>query len=680
MAATSTRRPRGAVAGDRAALALLLLLAAALRLVRLRHGLPDFVEEAIPFRRALDMVIRHDFDPHFFGYPGLAFQLQRALLVVERAVGQLAHAYGSLGDFLIRYEVDPSPMVTWARVPGVAADLMTLAAVWRIAGRTGRLPAVLAAGLVALAPVLVRTATQIVPDGVMTALVLWSLERLVSWREHGGQGRWLAAAALAGLAAGTKYPAVLLAVPLLHALVTAPPGTRVRDGVRAAVVALGAFALTTPWALFRPRSFVSGAGFELTHAATGHLGAGAWAGIGQAALLVGDLGPVALLLAAVGVGVALRGDRVTRTVVIAALPWVAVTLLARIAADRYRVPLAAMLALLAAYGADALLARVPAERRRAAGYALLALALLWQVPAAWRAAREDEDATQAAARRWIEQHVPPRAVLLQDPYTAALRDPEMRASIAAGGAFAQAGAAARRAFLARPVVNAVLVPVEVAGRSQAVLGQGAARQVRTLFASAEDANAVYHDMRLLAGVDFVAVSEPLRERFARDPVRHAGTLRWYHAIAARGWVAATFHAPGAPAVTIYRLDPAAAWDPITPGWWAEQTTGGTEAARRPEYRAWYAQHVASTADGLAKALLYAHREPLALRLAAAGIDAAPLDLEAWRVWIAAELALRAPEVAEQEFRRQVAFLATQGIDPAPVQQEWQAMRAVRSPP
>ena len=51
-----------------------VLFAAALRSWRVTQGLPVFYEEAIPFRRALDMwttVPGIDWNPHFFHYPSL---------------------------------------------------------------------------------------------------------------------------------------------------------------------------------------------------------------------------------------------------------------------------------------------------------------------------------------------------------------------------------------------------------------------------------------------------------------------------------------------------------------------------------------------------------------------------------------------------------------------------------
>ena len=61
----------------------ILLLALGLRLWHLREGLPDFFEEAFPFRRAFEMAGwesgRADANPHAFHYPSLSFYLHMAV-------------------------------------------------------------------------------------------------------------------------------------------------------------------------------------------------------------------------------------------------------------------------------------------------------------------------------------------------------------------------------------------------------------------------------------------------------------------------------------------------------------------------------------------------------------------------------------------------------------------------
>src|SRR5262245_18437781 len=75
------------------ALAVAALVALALRLWHIAHGLPDFVEEAIPLRRAFDMwgwrAGHADLNPHLFHYPSLSIYLQFALQHLHYWTGRL---------------------------------------------------------------------------------------------------------------------------------------------------------------------------------------------------------------------------------------------------------------------------------------------------------------------------------------------------------------------------------------------------------------------------------------------------------------------------------------------------------------------------------------------------------------------------------------------------------------
>src|SRR5580765_5855870 len=66
-----------------------LAVAAVVRLWHLGHGLPDLLEEAYPFRQALELwgwdTGRTDWNPHFFFYPSLSLYLH--FLLQKAAVG-----------------------------------------------------------------------------------------------------------------------------------------------------------------------------------------------------------------------------------------------------------------------------------------------------------------------------------------------------------------------------------------------------------------------------------------------------------------------------------------------------------------------------------------------------------------------------------------------------------------
>jgi hypothetical protein len=112
-----------------------LAVALVLRLWHIRHGLPDFLDEAIPLRRALGMsdAVTGDitWNPHFFHYPSLTLYLH---LFVQRAVmqaGLLFGAFRNVADYTLRIWADPSMLAIPGRLLSVAFD------VWRCGASRG---------------------------------------------------------------------------------------------------------------------------------------------------------------------------------------------------------------------------------------------------------------------------------------------------------------------------------------------------------------------------------------------------------------------------------------------------------------------------------------------------------------------------------------------------------------
>src|SRR5262249_54864596 len=99
---------------EHTALALIVALAVGLRLWRIATGLPDFLEEAIPFRLALGMRDaasgRIDWNPHYFNYPSLSIYLHFVVQQAAYAIGRLWGHYKSYADYLLTFTIDPTPM------------------------------------------------------------------------------------------------------------------------------------------------------------------------------------------------------------------------------------------------------------------------------------------------------------------------------------------------------------------------------------------------------------------------------------------------------------------------------------------------------------------------------------------------------------------------------------------
>jgi Glycosyltransferase family 87 len=359
-----------------AALAAILALAAALRLVGIEYGLPfggllnPDEQNIVP--RAWAMVHGVGPDPHWFEYPTL-------LLYV-------------LAPFQA-WQDDPSYLT--ARLIVVAFGVAAVAAAWWL-GRVayGRTAGLVAAAAVAVETIGVAYSHMAVTDVPMTALIAASLALAVT-------GRLELAGLAAGLAASAKYPAVFLVVPL----VVAGWGRWRRLGYSLAA-AVAAFLATSPYVLVHPHEAWEDAtrvqrlardgwlGFEHDSFALFSFTGKLWEGFGPA-----------LAIGVAGLVLALR--RRTRTDLILAsfvLAYLVDLLTLRAHFDRYVLPLVPALAALA--GRQRVLAPLT--------LGLLIVPLVWAIGDDVRLTRTD---TRAVAHDWIVAHVPPHARIAAESST-----------------------------------------------------------------------------------------------------------------------------------------------------------------------------------------------------------------------------------------------------------------------
>jgi len=403
------------------AAALAVAAGIALRMWRIGAGLPDFLDEAIPWKTALKMWVderRVDWNPHFFNYPSLTIYLCLFLQKLAFAIGHALGRYTTAADFLMDYEIDPSTLVIAARTMGVAFDVLTLVMVARIGERLMRWAGVLAAALVALAPTMIVTSRAIYTDTYMAAFALWALERMLAFRDRGRPSQLVAATVLSGLAAGSKYPAALLLVPLAWVLIERRGLRGLLPWALAWVAALGVFLITSPYVVLDFGRFLKDFGFESFHMSQGHLGSAGRRGfLFQLQTLAGDIGWIGVALLVVSLGATLaaprrRGDRAALWLFL--LPVGLAISLARVEAGRYSVPVIPVAATLAAVAALDLAQRFAARRAALAGAVAAAALIVPVAPGGLTAAASGRDHTQAQARRWCEANVPEPALLLQE--------------------------------------------------------------------------------------------------------------------------------------------------------------------------------------------------------------------------------------------------------------------------
>ena len=103
---------------------VLVACAIALRLWHVRHGLPDFLEEAAPLRLALGLRDvasgAIDWNPHAFANPSFAVYLHFFVQQLVYAIGRGLGHWNTYADYRTLFAVDPSAMVIAARLVGIA--------------------------------------------------------------------------------------------------------------------------------------------------------------------------------------------------------------------------------------------------------------------------------------------------------------------------------------------------------------------------------------------------------------------------------------------------------------------------------------------------------------------------------------------------------------------------------
>ena len=262
-------------------LAVVAAAALAFRLPAVGFGLPDMLQPDEPrnIRIGSTMAATNDWDPHYFEYSSLMYDVEALAARVQRLfTGHMlgSNSFSSQG-FGITRTINPD-MVLVLRLIMVALSmglcLLMYGGIRRITGR--RWVAVGCGLLAATSPLLVTNGVFITPDTYSAFFTAATLVGALAIVRRGGRLDYVLAGAAAGFAAGSKYDAVC-AVPIVVAYVVKEGRNALRAPALlslalAAAAAAVAFVLTTPAALFDTSSLVAGLKTELAHYSTGHPG------------------------------------------------------------------------------------------------------------------------------------------------------------------------------------------------------------------------------------------------------------------------------------------------------------------------------------------------------------------------------------------------------------------------
>jgi 4-amino-4-deoxy-L-arabinose transferase-like glycosyltransferase len=424
-------------ARNRSALAAILLLAALLRLWHLDFGLPALndPDEPVFVMTALDMLREGRLNPGWFGHPAtLLFYLLALVTLAVGGMGAMLGAWSGADGFVTAVFADPGllvlPMRAAMAVLGVASVTMTFAIGRRVAGtRTG----LVAAALLACNPLHVELSQLVRTDMLATLLMGWSLLHALSIAEHGRTRDHVLAGIAAGLACATKWPAVLVLVAPLAAVLWRARGDRraLRLLPVAPLVSVATLLLASPYLLLDYPTVLRDLSGE---ARPNHPGATGFGLIGNLAWyvrvpLLESFGP-ALLLAAIGTVRLWRN----RAAAIVLLPTAAL-LLGALAAQslvwtRWMVPLLPIVAILAALGLDAIRDRLG----RGVAIAALLVAAGWSAGATLLHGAARADDPRQAATRWVLAHIPPgRTILVEHAAFDLLRHRDLLFPLARAG-------------------------------------------------------------------------------------------------------------------------------------------------------------------------------------------------------------------------------------------------------
>ena len=255
---------------------VLFLVALLIRLPAIPSALPYTHSWDEPFvvNPALRIIKTGDWNPHFQIYPGGFIYLQTlaasAAAVQMAGTGELAYTTDLRSGLETKYlwTISHPKVYLFGRFLAALLGALTAVVVWRI-GRLayGPVAGVVSGFLVAVSPLAVSQSTIIGTDSPATLFMMLALlasAGIVS----GGSGRlpYLAAGISVGVAVGMKYNAgiVLLAVVVAHLL---RPRAERRAGNLAVVLAamIGAFLLTSPYALLDYAEFMKGIVYSVRH-------------------------------------------------------------------------------------------------------------------------------------------------------------------------------------------------------------------------------------------------------------------------------------------------------------------------------------------------------------------------------------------------------------------------------
>lgn len=409
---------------ERSLLLVALLAALALRLNGVDFGLPALndPDEPLFMMTAFEMLRNHSLNPGWFGHPATVTLYCLALVML--AVGGIGIASGRFADvdaFAAAVYVDPGIVFLPARLFIVACGVVCVYLTYRLGKRLGGARTGLIAALfLAVNAVAIEYSQIIRTDMQATVFTLLCALSALAILRTGKLKLYLLAGVFVGLACATKWPAAAIGLsPLCAGIYRIAQGDREHRRLVLFVLAWAAtLFFVSPFLLLDYPTVIENLSGEARPIHPGATGGGFFDNLGWyiSGPLLSSLGAGGLLLAAVGLAWAPRGQRDWFVVIIpTVIAFVLMICLQALRWERWVVPLLPFLAIAAARGLSALahLVRVWAGKpmRWIEPVAALVLALPMIQTARVEAAERTHDTRQIASA-WVRGHVPPGSTIL----------------------------------------------------------------------------------------------------------------------------------------------------------------------------------------------------------------------------------------------------------------------------
>ena len=202
--------------------------------------------------------------PAFFDWPSMFMYAVAVAYALYFNIGRFLGSFPRDATFIAATAVNQALLFLIPRVLSATAGVLTVDAVYRIGARLfDRTTALLGAAFLAVAALHVRDSHFGVTDVTATWLLTISFLFTVKYARGGRDRDVLLSSLFAGLAASTKYNAVIVMLPGAWAIAShtaggsqAAGGKRVRLLCLYVLVAAAAFLLGTPYAALDPKPFL----------------------------------------------------------------------------------------------------------------------------------------------------------------------------------------------------------------------------------------------------------------------------------------------------------------------------------------------------------------------------------------------------------------------------------------